>query len=88
MREAFRRAEEERPGATHLELPEDIAEETVATGIQRQPVEIPRARPCRGHRRGHVEAAKRPLLLIGAGANRKLTSEMLQQFVDEAGIPL
>src|SRR5688572_3195316 len=28
VREAFRRAEEERPGATHLELPEDIADET------------------------------------------------------------
>src|SRR5215475_7412779 len=27
VREAFRRAEEERPGATHLELPEDIAHE-------------------------------------------------------------
>ena len=27
VREAFRRAEEERPGATHLELPEDIADE-------------------------------------------------------------
>ena len=27
MREAFRRAEEERPGAIHLELPEDIADE-------------------------------------------------------------
>src|SRR6201989_1132774 len=27
VREAFRRAEEERPGATHLELPEDVAHE-------------------------------------------------------------
>ncbi len=28
-REAFRRAEEERPGACHLELPEDVAGEEV-----------------------------------------------------------
>lgn len=27
VREAFRQAEEERPGAVHLELPEDIADE-------------------------------------------------------------
>lgn len=30
VREAFRVAEEERPGATHLELPEDIAKENIA----------------------------------------------------------
>jgi acetolactate synthase-1/2/3 large subunit len=29
VREAFRLAEEERPGAVHLELPEDVAQETV-----------------------------------------------------------
>jgi acetolactate synthase-1/2/3 large subunit len=29
VREAFRKAQEERPGATHLELPEDIACEAV-----------------------------------------------------------
>ena len=27
VREAFRRAQEERPGATHIELPEDVADE-------------------------------------------------------------
>src|SRR5699024_17529 len=29
IREAFRQAEEERPGAVHLELPEDVARDTV-----------------------------------------------------------
>ena len=33
VREAFRLAEEERPGATHLELPEDIAAEDVDTPL-------------------------------------------------------
>ena len=33
VREAFRQAEEERPGATHLELPEDIAREECDTPI-------------------------------------------------------
>ena len=34
-----------------------------------------------------IHAAKRPLLLIGAGANRKTTQKMLREFVDSAGIP-
>jgi len=34
-----------------------------------------------------IERAKRPLLLAGAGANRKLTSRMLRQFVHKTGIP-
>ncbi|MEM7029576.1 MAG: thiamine pyrophosphate-binding protein, partial [Chloroflexota bacterium] len=33
VREAFRLAQEERPGATHLELPEDIACETTQTSV-------------------------------------------------------
>ncbi|MEM7035095.1 MAG: acetolactate synthase large subunit, partial [Chloroflexota bacterium] len=34
-----------------------------------------------------IEASKHPLILIGAGANRKLTSRMLRQFIDKTGIP-
>jgi acetolactate synthase I/II/III large subunit len=89
VREAFRRAEEERPGATHLELPEDIASEDAQASLPgasrtRRPIAEEKAI------RSAVEAiaaSHRPLLLIGAGANRKLTSKMLSQFVDEVGIP-
>ena len=34
-----------------------------------------------------AQTCSHPLLVIGAGANRKLTSNMLRQFVDEIGIP-
>ncbi len=34
-----------------------------------------------------IEASERPLLLIGAGANRKNTSQALSEFVDKTGIP-
>ncbi len=34
-----------------------------------------------------IEGARRPLLAIGAGANRKLTSRMLRAFVDRTNIP-
>ena len=34
-----------------------------------------------------AQESQHPLLVVGAGANRKLTSNMLRQFVDEIGIP-
>ncbi len=34
-----------------------------------------------------IEKAKHPLLLIGAGSNRKLTSKMLRRFIDKTGMP-
>lgn len=89
VREAFRRAEEERPGATHLELPEDIADEDTAAPLtpasqSRRPIAEDKAIRVAAEA---IAKSRRPLLLIGAGANRKLTSKMLQQFVDEVGIP-
>jgi acetolactate synthase I/II/III large subunit len=89
VREAFRRAEDERPGAVHLELPEDIArEETGAPVIPRSRFETPRA--SEGSIRAAVEmieSARHPLLLIGAGANRRQTCRALPAFVEKTGIP-
>ena len=89
VHEAFRLAEEERPGATHLELPEDIArDETDADLLPTRHVRRPIAEQKSIHKA--VEAlhkAKHPLLLIGAGANRKQTAKMLRDFVDEFQIP-
>ena len=80
VREAFRLAEEEKPGAVHLELPEDIADEqTDSTPLPRSLVRRP-ARRREGGPRGGRSASRRarsPLLVIGAGANRKMTSRML-----------
>ena len=89
VREAFRLAIEERPGAVHLELPEDIAAEDCedrifdVVGFRRPDADelaIEEAVEM-------IETAKMPLLLIGAGANRKRTSEALTQFVESTGIP-
>jgi len=90
VREAFRCAEEERPGAVHLELPEDIARES-AEGLRPLPASEAR-RPIAEDKAiaRAVEAicsAKRPLLMCGAGANRKLTTKMLQQFIRKTRIP-
>lgn len=89
VREAVRRAEEERPGAVHLELPQDIASETtdarlIPPAYARRPLAedkaIARAAEalCR---------AQRPLLMLGAGANRKMTAKMLCDFTAKLGIP-
>ena len=92
IREAFKQAESERPGAVNIELPEDIAAEEV-------PTEHAEVLPANKTRRAvaeekavaeavsMIEAAKRPILIVGAGSNRKQASKMLTAFVDKTGIP-
>lgn len=90
VREAFRLAMQERPGATHLELPEDTAEEQVSDDFLFPTNDIRRPAADEKAIRAAVaalEQAKRPLLLIGAGANRTMTSRMLQRLVDITGMP-
>ena len=89
IREAFRISQEERPGAAHLELPEDVAGEKADS----QP--LPRSRARRPVAEGKaikqavemIEKAKNPLLLIGAGSNRKMPARMLRAFVDKTQMP-
>lgn len=88
VREAFRLTMDERPGAAYIELPEDVAEEQTDASVF----------DVVGHRRPNadepsvdlavemIKQAKHPLLLIGAGANRKRTSESLKNFIDQTGI--
>lgn len=89
LREAFRQAEEERPGATHLELPEDVLRET----LDARPMVASRVRRPIAEGKAialavaAIERARRPLLMIGAGANRKVTARMLKRLIDRFGIP-
>ena len=89
VREAFRVAQEERPGAAHLELPEDIAmEATGADVIEKSAVRRPVADQ-KSIRRAIelILNAQHPILLIGAGANRKVTCGMLKGFLERTSIP-
>ena len=89
IREAFRISQEERPGAAHLELPEDVA------GEEAESEPLPRSRARRPVAEGKaikqavemIEKAKNPLLLIGAGSNRKMPARMLRAFVDKTQMP-
>ncbi len=89
VREAFRLAQEEKPGAVHLELPEDIAAEDTDEGVI--PASVVR-RPIAEDKSIRaaidlIEQARHPLLIVAAGANRKMTCKMLRQFVDTFDIP-
>ena len=89
VREAFRLAEEEKPGAVHLELPEDVAKEQASSRpIPRSSARRPSAEPKAVRKAVEaIENAHSPLLVIGAGANRKMTGRMLRQFIEKIGIP-
>ncbi|MDT7043591.1 acetolactate synthase large subunit [Candidatus Nitronereus thalassa] len=89
VREAFRLAEEERPGPVLLELPEDIAAEETT-----QPVLTPHVRhyavaddAVLQEAVGLIKAARMPLVLIGAGANRKEAHRALSNFIETTRIP-
>ncbi|MFA5954637.1 MAG: acetolactate synthase large subunit [Patescibacteria group bacterium] len=87
--EAVRVAEAERPGAVHLELPEDVAaEETTAEVIPAKKVRRPGPDPqAIGTAVAELEKAQKPIILIAAGANRKLVRKHLRSFIQKTGIP-
>jgi acetolactate synthase-1/2/3 large subunit len=90
VRKAFKIAESEKPGATHIEFPEDIA----AMKTTSQPIKVVRVRrpdPDNKALRDAVtllKKAKYPLILAGNGAVRKLASEELNELVHKHQIPV
>jgi acetolactate synthase-1/2/3 large subunit len=89
VREAFKVAEEERPGAVHLELPEDVAyEDADAPLIKAERTRRPIAEEKAVDKAAElISKASHPLILIGAGANRKRVSKMLTDFIKKTQIP-
>jgi len=90
VREAFRMAQEERPGAVHLELPEDVASEEVENyhlfpihEIRRPDADAKAIKEAVDL----IKKAKMPLVLIGAGTNRKNLFKPLKDFIKKTQIP-
>lgn len=88
VRDSFKIAMQERPGAVHIELPEDIAREEVddkvfALSKPRYPV-APNA--SLDEAIAMLHSAKMPLVLIGAGANRTRIGNAIRDFIDKLGI--
>ncbi len=89
VRKAFKIAREERPGAVHIELPEDIAREDSDADIfekndYRRPVADPHAVIEAVQK---IQNARSPLILLGAGANRQKSHDAIEFLIEKTGIP-
>jgi acetolactate synthase I/II/III large subunit len=90
VRKAFKLAEGEKPGATHIELPEDVMEQE----IDAEP--LPRSRPVRSEPAARellraadlVRGAITPVVLAGNGVVRAKAAPALREFVRATGIPV
>jgi acetolactate synthase I/II/III large subunit len=89
VRDAFRVAQQERPGPVHLELPEDVAaDEAAAEIIPPHIVELAVAPATAIDRAAAmIMRAQRPLVMLGAAASRPQLAEPLSKFVRRLGIP-
>ena len=93
VRKAFRLARLEKPGATHIELPEDVAKEDVRSA----PLELRRTSYPQAQREAIdraaeiINAAKSPVILAGNGVTRRNavgnpTVDALRRFVQRSRI--
>jgi acetolactate synthase-1/2/3 large subunit len=91
VRKAFKVAEYEKPGATHLELPEDVAAEGATVDPMPVRERVRFAAPnadALGRARAELEAAERPLVVAGNGAVRTGAAAPLRDLVAAADLPV
>jgi acetolactate synthase-1/2/3 large subunit len=89
VRKAFKLAVAEKPGATHVELPEDIAKHEVESAPIVPPEKVRRPVPDEKSINAALDLiarAERPVLLVGQGCVRTRVSRQLQRFVEATGI--
>jgi acetolactate synthase-1/2/3 large subunit len=92
VRKAFKTAQTEKPGATHLELPEDVAGEQLIEHFAPLRPQAPfTPEPLAGQVKRAIEiigAARRPILLAGNGVIRGGASEAVRRFARALQIPV
>ena len=89
VRRAFKISIEEKAGAVHLELPEDIAKEKSDIKPIKKPKRTLRSRPQKGLIKKAVKmilSAKIPIILVGNGCIRGSASSNIRRFVEKTGI--
>jgi len=88
VRKAFSVAAAEKPGATHLELPEDVMETvTAGTPLPRGPQAMVEADPVSLLRAAEViQGARRPVVLAGNGVVRQDAAPALRALCDQTGL--
>jgi acetolactate synthase-1/2/3 large subunit len=90
VRKAFKVAEGEKPGATHLELPEDV----MGASLESRP--LPRAEPVRSEPPDAlieqaaeiICGARAPVALAGNGVVRSRAARSLRAFAHATGVPV
>ncbi|MDE2166739.1 MAG: acetolactate synthase large subunit [Alphaproteobacteria bacterium] len=92
VRNAFKLAEMEKPGATHIELAEDVARLAVPAAL---PPIVPRAvrrpdadRQALEQALSLLRKAEHPLIIVGNGAIRERASEQLERLANNHGVPV
>ncbi|MHC9064925.1 acetolactate synthase large subunit [Nitrospira sp. CMX1] len=94
IRKAFKIAQAEKPGATHVELPEDVADEELGDAGGMEPLFVqapvtPEPAPSQISRAVRaIAAAQRPVILAGNGVIRGRAHEAVQQFARRLQIPV
>lgn len=92
VRKAFKIAEAEKPGSTHIELPENIAEMETTAGLKPLPVEPTRPTSpdpaSLAKAAEEIRRAERPMVLAGNGVIRGGSSAELTQFAEDLAIPV
>ncbi len=91
VRKAFSLAETEKPGSTHLELPEDVADQTTnRTPLPQVPgPEQPRPRTNQIKKAAQlINESKTPLILAGNGIIRADSTRQLRKFLSLTKIPV
>jgi len=90
VRKAFRVAESEKPGSTHLELPEDVmAEPLDAAPLPRRTPPLLEPAPRELQRAAElICGASNPVVLAGNGVLRAGAAPELREFARAAGVPV
>lgn len=90
LRKAFKLAQAERPGATLVVLPEDVAKQTTGK-VPLVPLKPELPSPDIGKLRQAADIlrrARKPVLLAGNGVCRQRAAQALTSFVEHTGIPV
>jgi acetolactate synthase-1/2/3 large subunit len=90
VRKAFKVAESEKPGATHIELPEDVMEAELDAGPlpRRDPVQPEPSERELSRAADLLRSAQSPVTLAGNGAVRAGAAPVLREFSRRLGIPV
>lgn len=96
VRKAFRVATLEKPGPTHIELPEDVAALEIAAADDGGPAPLPPGRAyfpaptdeAIAHAAGLLAASQRPIVLAGNGVLRRRAAPDLRAFARGLHVPV